>query len=291
MKKYYLLSTEHLEDGLWFRDDRDFLVAMNHVAIEASRFSGTVTVLAFVLMSNHVHFVLFGKREDVIDFIIFFKRRFSHYLSSRYGKGKYLKNNDLDVKEVTWDDDGLERVIAYVQMNPVAARICSHPTQYPWGSGSAFFNSKKIIGKRLGDISARTKAKILHSFCPDLPAEWRVGEDGYILLEEYLDVKTVENLFRTPTRMNYFYSGSSKARKRMESEFVDLPAFRDQTILHALPDMCRSLFQKESFESLSREEKKELILQLRYRFSADITQIARVCGITYAEAAKIREEF
>ena len=291
MKKYYLLSTEHLEDGLWFRDDKDFLVAMNHVAIEASRFSGKVTVLAFVLMSNHVHFVLFGKREDAIDLIISFKRRFSHYLSNRYGKGKYLKNNDLDVKEVTRDDDGLERVISYVQMNPVAARICSHPTQYPWGSSSVFFNSKKISGKRLGDISARTKSKILHSFCPVLPEEWKIGDEGYILPENYVDVKWVERLFRTPTRMNFFYSGSSKARKRMESGFEDLPAFRDQTILQALPDMCRSLFQKVNFESLSGQERKELFLQIRYRFSADITQIARVCGVTYAEAAKIWEDF
>ena len=291
MKKYYLLSTEHLEDGLWFRDDRDFIIAMNHIAIEASKFAGVVTVLAFVLMSNHVHIVIYGRKEDVARFVISFKRRFSHYLATRYGKGKYLKNNDLDIKEITRDDDGMERAIAYVQMNPVAARICSHPTQYPWGSGSAYFNSKKIPGKRLGDISARTKSKILHSFCPVLPEEWKIGDDGYILPENYVDVKWVEKLFRTPTRMNFFYNSSSKARKRVEPGFEDLPAFRDQTILQALPDMSRSLFQKDDLESLSRTEQKELFLQIRYRFSADITQIARVCGVTYAEAAKIWEEF
>lgn len=91
--------------------------------------------------------------------------------------------------------------------------------------------------------------------------------------------------------MNYFYNTSSKARKRLEPELKDLPAFRDQTILMALPEICRSLFGTDSFNDLSQKDKKELILQLRYRFSADITQIARVCGITYAEAAKIREEF
>ena len=29
-------TTEHLEDGLWFRDEEDFKVGMNHVAIESS---------------------------------------------------------------------------------------------------------------------------------------------------------------------------------------------------------------------------------------------------------------
>ena len=30
MKDFYLLTTEHLERCLWFRDDSDFKVAMNH---------------------------------------------------------------------------------------------------------------------------------------------------------------------------------------------------------------------------------------------------------------------
>ena len=51
MKKIYLLSTDHLEDGLWFRDDEDFCVAMNYVAIQAAS-SPEVAVLAFILMSN-----------------------------------------------------------------------------------------------------------------------------------------------------------------------------------------------------------------------------------------------
>ncbi len=36
MRKVYLLSTEHLENGLWFRDTEDFKVAMNYIAIEAA---------------------------------------------------------------------------------------------------------------------------------------------------------------------------------------------------------------------------------------------------------------
>ena len=68
MKKIFLLTTEHLEDGLWFRDEDDFKVAMNYVAIEAARHP-EVVVLAFILMSNHVHFLLRGRREEVIAFV------------------------------------------------------------------------------------------------------------------------------------------------------------------------------------------------------------------------------
>ena len=86
--------------------------------------------------------------------------------------------------------------------------------------------------------------------------------------------------------MNYFLMNSSKAKKRLEAN-ENLPAFKDQTILAVLPDLCRSLFQKMSVIELQVEELAELAKQIRFRFSADATQIARVCGVSYEMAAKL----
>jgi hypothetical protein len=47
MIKYYLVTTDHLEEGLWFRDEKDFIAGMNFVAIQAH--ASHVTVLAFPL--------------------------------------------------------------------------------------------------------------------------------------------------------------------------------------------------------------------------------------------------
>ena len=95
-------------------------------------------------------------------------------------------------------------------------------------------------------------------------------------------------MLRSAGRMNYFLQTSSKARRRLEAE-ENLPAFRDQIILSALPDLSRSLFQKESFSELSVKEKAEFMRQIRFRFSADVNQIARVCGVSYADAAKLMD--
>jgi hypothetical protein len=124
-----------------------------------------------------------------------------------------------------------------------------------------------------------------------LPGNWIMGTDGYILPENYVDVKAVEALYRTPKRMNYFLNSSSKARKRLEMGEEKLPSFRDQIILAALPDLYRSLFQKDSFDQLRPDEQTEFIRQIRFRFSADINQIARVCGLTYAEAAQMIDNY
>ena len=51
MRKCYLVSTDHLEEGLWFRDDEDFITGMNYVAIQAAR--GRVTVV-FTLLAEQI---------------------------------------------------------------------------------------------------------------------------------------------------------------------------------------------------------------------------------------------
>ena len=76
-KDYWLVTTEHLKEGVWFRDEEDYKVGMNYVAVLS--FILGVTVLSFSLMSNHVHFVLYpdtyrrnmesGNRSDGMEWI------------------------------------------------------------------------------------------------------------------------------------------------------------------------------------------------------------------------------
>lgn len=288
MKKIYLLTTEHLKKGLWFRDDEDFRVAMNFVAIQAAS-SPEVGVLAFLLMSNHVHFVLVGTKDSVEAFVNGLKHRYSIYYRRRYGVKEFLQRNCLDIRTIPYDDEAPEKAIAYVQMNCVAANICGHPSQYVWGTGNSFFNPSPKVGKPLGEFSGRARKKLMHSEFDLLPEDWLICSEGFIIPASYVDVKAVEKLFRTPKRMNYFLVNSSKAKKRLEAD-ENLPSFRDQTILAALPDLCRGLFQKDAFFQLRPDEQSEFVRQIRFRFSADATQIARVCGITYAEAARLLDD-
>lgn len=285
MKKSYLITTAHLEDRLWFLDEEDFRTGMNFVAIQAAL--SRVTVLSFILMSNHLHFILYGNWEDVRAFFNGLKARYSKYLHNKYGQKEFLRRNGLDIREVSAEDESLERAIAYVQMNCVAANICSHPSQYPWGTGNVFFNPSRSTGKSLGSLSKRSRIKLLHSETDLIQPNWIVGEAGYILPESYVNIKYVESIFRTPKRMNYFLTNSSKARQRIETSEESLPAFRDQTILGALPDLYRSLFQKQRFEDLSPEQQLEALRQIRFRFCANVNQIARVTGLSYEEAAKL----
>ena len=282
MKHYFFISTAHLADRLWFRDEEDFIAAMNYVAVVA--FLTGCKVLAFILMSNHVHFVLLCSREEAEDFMRRFKRLYAAYYQKKYGVCELLRRNGVDFQEVREGDESLERAIAYVLMNCVAANICLDPSAYPWGTGNILFNYHPLPETRLGDYSGRAQIRILRSNVK-LPADYLLAPEGYILPQSYISVKGLEALFRSPKRLHYFLRASSKARLRMEGNAA--PGFRDQLILAACEDLCHTLFRADRFSDLSLNQKAEMLRQLGRRFSADINQLCRVTGIPYAEAARL----
>ena len=56
MLTFFLVTSDHLEDRLWFRDEEDFKVALYYAAIVACLRG--VGVLAFIVMCYRTHFVL-----------------------------------------------------------------------------------------------------------------------------------------------------------------------------------------------------------------------------------------
>ncbi|MBO7544011.1 MAG: transposase [Bacteroidales bacterium] len=281
--KFWLVTTEHLTDRLWFKDTDDFKKAMNIVAIIAATLP--VSVIAFVLMSNHVHFVLGSDEKAAQEFITRFKKLYSQYFEKKYLSKELLRKNGVDIRPLTIGDESFEKAVAYTLMNPVAANICRHSFLYPWGTGELFFSEVKPKVTRVDSLSGRGLARILHSRA-DLPGKFLVDERGYINPSSYVPVKFVESVFATPKRMNYFLTNSSKAR-----QINDLPSFPDQLVLSAIGSLCTSLFRKSSVSDLAEEQAAELFRQIRYRFSADPAQIARVAGITYDTVTKLLDSF
>lgn len=286
--QFYFVTTDHLEESLWFRDDEDFKAGMNRVAVLSVTLH--IPILSFILMSNHVHFVLQCSYERALRFITLFKKAHSRYLWNKYGSNESLQGVKVDIQEVMLDDEHLEKVIAYTQMNSVAANICAFPIDYPWGSGGCFFKGKPVKGTPVCEYKDRELIRLLHTK-KKLPGHLLVGEDGYILPESYVSVKFVEGLYQTPKRMQYFLQNSSKARKRLARAEEGLPAFRDQVLVAAIPDLCQSLFQCRSFAALKEPQLAELFRQLRFRFSADVNQIARTAGFSYEKVARLLEDF
>ena len=284
----YLVTTDHLEDSIWFRDEEDFKAGMNAVAVLACVLH--INILAFILMSNHVHFLLECTYAEAQDFINAFKRHHSRYMYCKYGVREMLRNNHVVIKRVDLTEESAERAVAYIQMNCVAANICLNPSDYPWGTGNAFFRSRPAKGTPVNQLSKRQRIRLLHSKV-DLPSGLLIGEDGYILPESYVQVRFVESLFRNPGRMNYFLQNSSKAKQRLNASEKSLPAFKDQLISAGAKDLCQSLFLKRDLRDLDDGQLAEILKQIRFRFSSYPQQMARVTGIPYERIVHLLDTY
>ena len=283
---FYLITTDHLKSSIWFRDEEDFKAAMNVIPILAAL--AGVHIIAFILMSNHVHFVVEGTYEHALKFITALKQHHAYYLNLKYKIKEALKENNVDIRELHLSRVELERAIAYVQMNPVAAGICISPSDYPWGTGNSFFKITRLKGIPVESLSKRTRYRLLH--CKkEVPPRLLLGEDDYILPESYVQTQFVENLYRNPNRMAHFLRHSSKAKKRLDAGDSEVPVFNDYVILPIVKELCRSLFIKGSIKELSSNELSELMRQLRYRFSSNVNQLSRVTGIPYDKVIELLE--
>lgn len=287
-RNFYLATTEHLTNNIWFQNEEDFKAGMNFVAV--SQLVTQVKIYAFVLMSNHVHFVLGPSKSIVTKFINHFKKQFSQYCQKKYSIVGLLKRNNVHIREIFLNDDSFEKAVAYVHMNPVSANICLNPSMYMWGTGSCFFNSSINKCKiKLEDISARARIKLLHSKI-NLPQHYSL-DDGYILPSSYIDTKFVESVFKTPKRMNYFLNKSSKAKRIYTVDINNhSTTFRDQMVVGCIHDLCNSLFRKENISQLDQLQRLELLRQLQYRFSCSVEQLARVTGIPYNDISKLLDQ-
>ena len=86
--------------------------------------------------------------------------------------------------------------------------------------------------------------------------------------------------------MTYFLNNSSKAKRVKEA-----PSFKDQIIGAAIQDLLVYLFRKHSITGLDDRQKSELFRQVKFRFSADPAQIARVSGESYEKVCELLDSF
>ena len=141
-----------------FKDERDFIAGVNRIGICYLRTGAKV--VAFVLMDNHVHFVLYGTMLQCKEFITLYKQLTGMWIRVRYGMNDFLRL--LPTNIILLDtEEKLLNVIAYIDRNPVIAGYRYLPTEYPWGSARYVFkDSREDVGtKALSTISRREQRK------------------------------------------------------------------------------------------------------------------------------------
>ncbi len=104
-----------------------------------------VAILAFCLMTNHVHLIAVPEREDSLAVLL--RRvhgRYAQYYNIRSGRTGHLWQNRFYACAL--GRDHLWAALAYVDWNPVRAGLTLSPGGYRWSSAAAHLSGQDVDG-------------------------------------------------------------------------------------------------------------------------------------------------
>ena len=159
---YFHVCTDGRMLPWMFQDERDFIAGVNRIGICCLRTG--VKVIAYVLMDNHVHFVLRGTMPQCKTFITLYKQLTGTWIHVKYGLRDFLRLLPTNILLLE-TEERLLNTIAYIARNPVISGYRYLATEYPWGSARYVFkDSKDNPGARsLSELSCRSLRMLLNT--------------------------------------------------------------------------------------------------------------------------------
>lgn len=273
---YYHVCTDGNALEWMFKDDIDFIAGINRIAICVH--GSFVEVIAYVLMDNHVHFILHGDIVHCKNFITKYKLLTGKWIRKRHGIREHLKHLPTQLVLISCEEQLLD-TIAYIDRNPIIAGYKFLPSEYPWGSAKYMF---RTIIQDTGD--ARELSTFNHSELHrmlktwnNLPKEWKINEHGMVLPENFLNISKLESLFKSPVK--YIYHLSKKLEGKIELQQGALTFTGDKELRIITNNMTQELFGGMSIDRLDFNSKLILARKLRYNYASTPKQISRMLKI------------
>ena len=288
MPGYFHISTDGRSSSVLFRDPTEFVAGMNRIY-----FALTVTnlvLLAFCLMDNHVHFVLYGEEDQCWTFIHRYKQLTGMWIQSRGGEPRPLDAMIPSVKPIK-DDEYLRNVIVYDIMNPTRAHMPYLPATYRWCSGGLYFADHSLVTqvyRRAGDFSHTALRQILGTRIT-IPDDILIGPDGMIWPGCYVAYEWVNRLFGSPyallKKMNQPID--YQINKDMTEGRLSLP---DGEIVAKCRALCNRTYGVDSVAPLDVDRRMEIARRLRIETRASLKQISRVVQLRYKDVLAVLGE-
>ena len=269
---YYHVCTDGNALEWMFKDTEDFVAGVNRIGICAI---GTlVQVIAFVLMDNHVHFVLYGTMPQCKNFINKYKLLTGKWIGAKYGARDHLRHLPSQLILIESSDQLLDTV-AYLDRNPVVAGYRLIPSEYPWGSARYMFKDSSVRNaRRISDMNKAEIRKVLKTWVT-LPQDWAIDSTGMLFPQaSFLDVEFVERLFKTP--ISYLYHLSKKLEGRIEMQQGMRSFIPDKELRPIAETLASQLFGTAQIKNLDFNARIRLARKLRYDYASTPKQISRM---------------
>jgi len=133
-----------------FEDDKDFEKFIFYIG--QVKEASACKLLAYCLMSNHVHLLMEEGTEQLGFTLRRLAVRYVMYFNGKYQRVGQLFQDRFQSEPVE-TDAYFTTVLRYILHNPVKAGLCDRPEEYAWSSQRASEEADSIIDtKRLGEL-------------------------------------------------------------------------------------------------------------------------------------------
>ncbi len=276
---FYHVCTEGLEQVALLRDADDYRVAWNYLALAAWRTG--VEVVAFVLMSNHLH-AIFACRDisQAIKTVRLYKQLLAQYLKFKYGLTKVMHCTDDSIVKID-TVQYLLNCIAYVFRNPVSAKICKKPEEYRWSSYSSCFSKDDVpSGQLISELGFSKKRAMLRTAMDLTSCPFQINDRGMIVLTTFVRNDIVERAFRNSGKSFLYHLGCCNDAK-MEYELVYQPLMNitDGEMHEMIAKHVADRFRGKAISELTTSEKCSILKSLYFSYKTTIPQLSRIIGL------------
>lgn len=274
-----------------FYEEEDFIDGMNRVFIVHSKYR--VTILAFVLMDNHLHFILHGGLRECYRFMQDYLNRTSKYISIKYHMTNKLDGVTLSHQKID-SDKYLMTAICYVIKNPPVAGIPYMSWNYPWSSGSLYFNRNNLWTSANWSESCWDNASRLTR--TDIRQELKTRADnidnvrinnGLVFPGEYVAANVVEAIFKTCKSFNYFLCTSKEEYVESRGGYLSKLTLPMQEMRQHKNELCEKIFGVKTTNTLDTAQRLKLAKTLKSKYNSSTKQIASLCGLVYDQVKSI----
>ena len=284
---FYHVCTNGLEENVIIKDDEDYRIALNYLAITSLKTG--VFLICYCWMSNHFHFLIAcPDKTEALSFIRYYKKLYSTYLHSKYGTKAALHGVEDSISQID-TLRYLQNCIAYILRNPVAARVCARIEDYKWSSIDCYFRDKGTSRlHRLSEFSERKKRLILRSHGFPQLNDLYIDDRGCIANQSFVRGHIVERAFWNSGRA--FLNGLGRCNDvQMEYELVCRPLLgvNDAEMNRVVEGLVRARYPGKQIQDLSVASRCNLVKHIYFGNKTTVPQLARVLGLSRELVRKV----
>ena len=278
-KRFFHWCSKGLTADLLFASEQEFIAGMNRIAVcylyclEKGR---PVRIVAFCLLNNHFHFVLYGTEEDAAMFMEHYKMLTLQWIRNHRSE-RLHENVELGRWPARNPEHAREKVV-YTLRQTLEAGLRITPQGYPWCSARLLYNDNSYIletSHTVGELSRRMVQKTINSEIRP-PLSWHIMANGMIWPGDYTDLQIAEGMFMGVKDFMFSLNNGNVDKAVLAEMSPEAPSLPDTEVRDKAESLARGMFGRKGLSFCPAAERVKIAGYLRKELHCGFKQLARI---------------